>query len=92
MDITVSYILIRVIIGLFICAIFGYLQHRRPHFNYIYILLAFFVGSGIFCLFIGDEILYILFTIYFIFATGVVALVQFTHFLKKHRSEKNKGM
>jgi len=92
MDITVSYIVYRVIIGLIICVIFGYLQRRYSHFNLIYILLAFFVIGGIFCIIIADEILYILLTIYFIFATGVVALIQLILYIKKRQSAKNKRM
>lgn len=94
MDITVSYIIYRVIIGTVICVGFGYFQYRYRNFNLIYILLGFFVGSGIFCLIISDEILYILITIYFIFATAIVALIRLILFIKdyKRNHEKNKSI
>ena len=95
MDITASYILFRVIIGMVICLTFVFLQYRYQHFNLIYILLVLFVGSGIYCLIVADEILYILITIYFIFATAIVAFIRFLQFIKNYRdkqSGKNKSI
>lgn len=95
MDITASYILFRVIFGMVICLTFGYLQSRYQDFNLIYVLLALFVGSGIYCLIVADEILYVLITIYFISATAIVAFIRFLQFIKDYRkkqSEKNKSI
>jgi uncharacterized membrane protein len=89
MDITVSYVIYRAIIGLVICVAFGFVQNRYRHFNLIYILLGLFVLSSLICLILSDEILYILITIYFIFSTAIVSLVRFIHFIKNYRNNQS---
>lgn len=88
-DITVSYVIYRALIGIVICAAFGFLQNHYRHFNLIYILLSLFVVSSILCLILSDEILYILITIYFIFATAIVALIRLIQFIKEYKSQQS---
>jgi len=90
MEITVSYILIRVVIGIILCVIAGILQYRFRNINLIYFLLVLFVIGGIVCLIISDEILYILLTIYFIFSTAACAFIRFIRFIRDYRRKKAK--
>jgi len=90
MEITVSYILIRVVIGIILCVIAGILQYRFRRINLIYFLLVLFVVGGVICLIISDEVLYILLTIYFIFTTAACAFIQLIRFIRDYRRKNAK--